>query len=326
MLHFGVIEGGHNHIWGTRTIEPDVDYENDLRFVSAKIAPPLTGQRLGGIGFYRTETGQPRFNEVDGAYLFDTYVTAYTYVQGQYSFALITALSLYESLNVIEAPAYSAVYSTVLAEVLNAIETPVVIRSIPVGFAETLSVADTYVFQGVYGILLSESLFVSDTLGTNDALIAYAVNANTGALTTYNNFNINSFAQLNGKFYGMTDAGLVELTGDTDNGIAIDASIKLGTTELGTDTVATELLKRLPAVYLGVNTAGDMLLNVTANGATNTYQLTAATSTSLHTGRLLLGKGVASRYWDFELTNVDGADFTLDSITFYPVALGRRVT
>lgn len=326
MLHFGIPGAGRTSVWGQRGVVLGNTYEDDLQHGSARISPPSVGQRLGGIGFYRTETGQPRFNEVDGAYLFDTYVTAYTYAQGQYSFALITAISLYESLGVAEAPAYTAVYNVALAEVLNAIETLSVIRAIPVALSESLSVADAYVFQGLYGILLSENLFVSDALGTNDALVAYAVNVNTGAVTTYDNFNINSFARLDGKFYGMTDAGLVELTGDTDNGVAIDATIKLGTSELSTDTVAVDTLKRLPTIYLGVNTAGDMALSVTANGLTNTYTLAAATSASLHTGRLLLGKGVASRYWDFELTNVAGADFTLDSITLYPVALGRRIT
>jgi len=56
-------------------------------------------------------------------------------------------------------------------------------------------------------------------------------------VTTYNNFNINSYAQIGGKFYGMTDAGVVELTGDTDNGVNIDASITLGTSDLSTDTI-----------------------------------------------------------------------------------------
>jgi len=67
------------------------------------------------------------------------------------------------------------------------------------------------------------------------------------------------------------------------------------------------------------------VLKVTANGGTNYYSLTSATTSGAQTGRILLGKGVAARYWDFELTNVSGADFVLESITFHPVALARRV-
>jgi hypothetical protein len=38
-----------------------------------------------------------------------------------------------------------------------------------------------------------------------------------------------------------------------------------------------------------------------------------------------IGKGLRSRYWQFELVNIDGADFDLDTIEFHPVLLTRRV-
>lgn len=300
-------------------LQASIPYENAL----ARL--PMSGQRLGGIGVYRTETGQPRFNNVHGAYTFDTYLTTYSYVNGQYSFALIIAISLSETLSVSDALGVSVSYAVALSEVLNASDSMTLYRAMPVSLAETLSVSDAYVFQGVYGLVLPESLVFGDTASTNAALVAYAVNQTTGAVTTYNNFNINSFAKLNGRFYGMTDAGIVELTGDTDNGAEIPASVKFGTSELSTDIVPAEVMKRLPTVYLGVTAAGDMILRVTANGATNTYTLAEVTNTSLHTGRLILGKGVKSRYWDFELVNSNGADFTLESITLHPVALGRRI-
>ena len=37
------------------------------------------------------------------------------------------------------------------------------------------------------------------------------------------------------------------------------------------------------------------------------------------------GRGLRSRYWQFELANVDGADFVIDHLELYPVILGRRV-
>lgn len=325
MLHFGVTAAGHTHIWGQRLVDRGSDYENDLRFISAKISPPSAGQRLGGIGFYRTETGQPRFNEVDGAYLFNTYVTTYSYVNGQYSFALIVAISLAETLNLIEAPTYNTNYAVALAESFNAADTIDTYRKLLVALSETLNIADTFAFQGIYGVVLSENLVTGDTADTNAALVAYVVNQNNGAVTTYNNFNINSFAELNGKFYGMADSGIVELTGNTDLGVTIDTSIKLGTTDLSSEFVSGELLKRLPMVYLGISTQGNMLLKVSAVGATRTYRMVKPVGTGLHTCRLITGKGVVSRYWDLELLNEDGGDFTLESMTLRPVALGRRI-
>jgi hypothetical protein len=38
-----------------------------------------------------------------------------------------------------------------------------------------------------------------------------------------------------------------------------------------------------------------------------------------------VGQGLRSRYWQFELTNVDGGDFELDVLELYPLFLGRRV-
>lgn len=330
MIHFAGAGDYWQHKWGVssptlRFISPRVAWVYSLQAASARTAG-LTGQRLGGIGFYRTETDQPRFNEVDGAYSFDTYLTTYSFVNGQYSFALIVAISLAETFNTADAVTPSVAYAVALAETLNTIETLAVTRSIPVDLLDSVSMADTYVFNGVYGVILPESLVVDGVVGVNDSLVAYAVNTSNGAVTTYDNYNFNSFATMNGKFYGATSDGIFELAGNTDNGTAIPASIKFGTTELSTDTIPAENMKRLPAVYLGVSTTGDMVLKVTANGLTNNYTLTPATASSLHTGRLLLGKGVESRYWDFEMTNVAGADFTLESILLRPEVLVRRAT
>jgi len=38
-----------------------------------------------------------------------------------------------------------------------------------------------------------------------------------------------------------------------------------------------------------------------------------------------LGRGIRSRYWQFELANKDGADFEIDKLELYPVYLNRRV-
>jgi len=325
MLHFNITKGSHQRVCGLRELDIEADYEHDLRQLRSIIPPPMPGQRLGGIGLHRTEAGQPRFSEVNGAYLFDTYITTYTYVDGQYSFALIVGLSLSEAFNVADTGLYSVTYAVALAEVVNMADTLALYRAMPVALSESVSVANTYAFQGVYGLILSEALVLGDTISTNAALVAYVVNLNTAAVTTYDNYNFNSFAEMDGKFYGMSDDGLYELTGGTDNGTNIEASIKLGTSDLSTDTVASELLKRLPAVYLGCSVEGDLLLRVTANGTTNSYTLKDANTNSLHTGRMLLGKGVLARYWDFELVNVNGADFTLESMTLLPQAVVRRI-
>ena len=38
-----------------------------------------------------------------------------------------------------------------------------------------------------------------------------------------------------------------------------------------------------------------------------------------------VGQGLKSRYWQFELTNVDGGDFEIDQVELHPLILNRRV-
>ena len=313
-------------MWGSREIRGfSVDYTYALANSQAIYPRPMSGQALGGVGVFRTDTGNPIAKPFSGSYTLDTYVTSHAFANGEYSLAQQVFLTLTETLNISDADAHNVIYGVALAEVLNMSDTAAAYSVLSAVLEENLSLTDAYVFNGVYGLILPETLLLQDTVGTNGALVAYVVNANTGALSTYSNFNFNSFAQMNGKLYGLADDGVYELAGATDNGVQIDATVVFGTSSLGTEQVPDDILKRLPTVYLGVNTDGAMQLNVTTNGVTNSYTLSHATTTSLHTGRMLLGRGAVSRYWDFELTNVAGADFTIESITLYPEALKRRI-
>ena len=329
MLHFTSSEGvSHPFVWGVRVLDPEGDFEASIQQADQKIARPTSGQRLGGIGFYRTETGQPVFIEADGAYSFDTYLTTYTFANGQYSFALEVHLTLNEGLGLHDAATVSAAYALTLTDGLGLHETPTYLRSVALTLTEGLGLHDAITLNGVYGLTLSESFLMQDTaqtVGGPSNLVTYVINANTGAASEYTNYDFNSGAKLGNKYYAASSAGLFELSGTDDGGTAIASTVRLATTTLSTDLVPSQILKRLPTVYLGVNTLGDIMLKVTANGASNYYTLTGTTGGALHTGRLLLGKGVSARYWDFEITNVSGADFTLESIEFQPTALTRRI-
>ena len=327
MIHFGPPESSRL-VWGQRAMFSPTVSPSDQIELRAALSPwvSMPGQTTGGIGFYRQTTGQPLNSFASGAYTFDTYITTYAYSSGQYSFALEIHLSLSEALSVSDAITPNVIYGVSLAEALSLAETDVTGSSLTSALSEALSVSDSYAFNVIYGVSLAEAVALSDAILSNAALTAYVINLNNGAVSVYNNFNFNSFAKIGDKYYGASDDGIFELAGADDAGTAIAASVALGTEDFEMEKVmSAEAMKRVDTAYLGVSTDGTVVLNVTANGATNSYTLTATTQTSVHTGRLMLGKGVASRYWDFELTNVDGADFTLESMTFYPVALTRRV-
>lgn len=328
MLHFGVMPYSTQSpfIWGskqmyTHTNAPDLEAYINLAAVSAR---PLgsSGQYLGPLGIYRTETGWPLVSMLDGAYLLDTYLTTYYYADGDYSFALQTLLSLTDGFNfssTVGAPNKNI--NLALADGITLHETPVYTKIAFVALTQAMTLHEAVAFNVKMNIVLSEDLQLTESVLTNVPLLSYVVNANTFAMTKYRNFNFNSFAHLEGLYYGMNDDGIYELDGDDDNGTAIDATITLGKKDFD-----SKQLKTIPQTYLGVHTNGALVLKViTDSGAIRYYNMTAPTSGDLKTTRIQVGKGLRSRYWQFELTNVNGSDLTLDSIAFLAVGLARRI-
>lgn len=321
MIRFGT-QSVQTLVWGQKTFAANLSRGEDmLQEMSVRPWLSMPGQGLGGIGFFRQTTGQPLALPLGGAYTFDTYATAYSFANGQYSFALQVLMSFSESLNLSDTSVLNKITSISFADTLNLHDSNTLSRLTFISFNERLSLQDALSSNAVFGLVFPETLQLSDLLGTNTPLLAYVVNANTNAVSTYQNYNFNSMFQLEGKYYGASDDGIYELEGDTDAGIAINASLTLGQQDFN-----SEMLKSLPTVYLGVKNSGGMILKVvTDNGVERMYQLNAAANTDLQTSRLTLGRGVASRYWQFELQNLEGSDFTLDTITFYSVILSRRI-
>lgn len=140
------------------------------------------------------------------------------------------------------------------------------------------------------------------------------------ALTTYTNYEFNSFAKFNGVYLGAKTDGIFALSGATDAGVLIDAAARLGITDF-----STSHLKRVERCYVGYRTDGSMVLRVlTDGGESRDYLLTATGQSGAHGNYVRIGRGVEARYWQFELLNRDGADFQLDMMEFKPTVLRRR--
>jgi hypothetical protein len=130
-------------------------------------------------------------------------------------------------------------------------------------------------------------------------VIALSMNAATRGLSSYSQFPFNSLAEFNGQYYGAADGGLYRLDGDTDAGDEIIWRIRTGMSNLGT----------------GRNKAMDV----------HWYELTETAAVTPRSRRLLVGRGLRSVYWGFELTNVTAGDIELDVIELHPIVLEGRL-
>lgn len=154
--------------------------------------------------------------------------------------------------------------------------------------------------------------------------IAWAMNTATRGMTRFTNYPFNSFMTVGDKTYGIAENGRYLLGGSTDAGEPINASIRLGMSSFG-----SMKLKRIPEAYLGYTADGQMQLKVIYASLTDglreayVYTLHPQVAGSQREGRIKIGRGLKSVYFDFELVNVDGADFSLDVVTVRPLILDR---
>lgn len=173
---------------------------------------------------------------------------------------------------------------------------------------------------GRFGMNLTASAKVTVVIAAGDELYnGWIVNPNIGASAGLEGFNFNSFARHKGKNYAIGRNGIYKMGGATDDGQKIDAFIGLPKLAFG-----TAHQKRIPHVYIGAASTGKMVLRVVVDGKAYTYMAVKATP-NMAEQKVDLGKGLKGNYWQFELTNEDGADFDIDTIKFMPIVLERRV-
>lgn len=167
-------------------------------------------------------------------------------------------------------------------------------------------------------------LSVTIRLGEN-VWLAWVVNTDSRAAWTYENYPFNSFAEFNGRYYGIADDGVHLLSGDDDAGADINARVRLGLNNLGTGK-----MKRMPSAYIALRTTGEMLLKVITTSPAgekveNWYRLEHRSAAATRETRVKIGRGIKSVEYDFELVNIDGADFDLADFALYPMVLDRRI-
>lgn len=178
--------------------------------------------------------------------------------------------------------------------------------------------SDDFSLQMIFRPEVRENLTITGLLALpGQGITTWAINTRTGAVTEYDHFNFNSFAQLGSHYLGACENGLFALDGDDDAGTPTISHIKSGYAQFGGSRFTS-----FKAAYLGIRGDGNIFLKLdTADGKTYTYRTVIQNQ---ETTKVRLGKGLRARYFAFELIT-EGQDFDLDTVEFIPLVATRRV-
>jgi hypothetical protein len=189
-----------------------------------------------------------------------------------------------------------------------------------IALADGAHFADSEILNAILTGTISEGVEITaGYVSPSGGFTAWAINTRTTAVTEYQNFNFDSLVQWGRVCLAADATGLYELDGETDAGAPIIADILSGIMQVGGSRLAA-----LKCAYLGLGSkSGSFVLKViTGDGRTYVYGLTAR---DMRTTRVNFGKGLRSRYFRFELQNIDGADFDMNNIEFVPLVAQRRI-
>lgn len=191
-------------------------------------------------------------------------------------------------------------------------------------FIDDFEVGDSQVLRGIYNGTLQDRVFISGGMvAPNGEFTTWVINTRTNAVTEYENYVFNSFAQSGHRFLGATNDGLYVLDGEVDDGEAIQARMRSGIMQL-----AGTKFTSFKGVYLGLRTNGDgrdfILKLIYGDGKDAKETCYKVVAKNLKTAKVNLGKGIRARYISWELESL-GPDFDFDGIEFVPISSQRRV-
>ena len=188
--------------------------------------------------------------------------------------------------------------------------------------SELLGLDDDLTFNQTVHELLEEGVSFAVTMisPTGDISTGWVMNSENMAVTTYEDYNFNDMALINGNYYGTNSTGLHLLDGDTDSGDFIEAIVRSAKMDLGTSN-----LKGMTQAYLGFDGDGNPVLKIITDEKEETWYNVQESRTDLHTARIRLGKGQIGRYWQWELVTRDSTKIELDTIELFPIVWKRKV-
>lgn len=159
----------------------------------------------------------------------------------------------------------------------------------------------------------------------NANYLGYAYSTENKSITNYSNFNFTGSCVFNGKTLLINDTGVFEYGGESDNGIAIVASMKTGKMNgiMGKNGVyPSNKIKRIPDSKISVDcdkSGGEVTINITEDENPPLSYANAISHSGFATHRVPIGRGIKFNYVQLEVVGTGCAHLDISSIEYNPV-------
>ena len=146
------------------------------------------------------------------------------------------------------------------------------------------------------------------------------VNLSNLSITQWCDYDFNSFCKIGDSYFGASESGIFELTGDDDNGTDIDAFFELILSDFGISN-----MKRIRSIYVGGEANGGLTLTLKDDeNNSRTYILNLTSGNKQSGAKVNVGRDGLGRYWQTRIDNIGGAYFAIDAIEVLAIILGRK--
>lgn len=153
--------------------------------------------------------------------------------------------------------------------------------------------------------------------------LAIALNPKIVAASQYDNYDFNSLCVFNGRLLGSNEAGIFELeTGKTDAGEDINALVGFPRTNFG---ILRD--KRIRYLLFGYRATGQLKVKITPNENVNSAEINDLEPTELgrqSAQKVYFSRDLRGAYFEIEISNADGAVFSVDAIDMFPELLTTK--
>lgn len=146
-----------------------------------------------------------------------------------------------------------------------------------------------------------------------------AINAGTGAVSRYDNFDFDAFVQIGQALFGIDAAGLHALGGDDDDGAAIAGRLEFDWLAPAGSNLTR--IDRMTLAYTGERVVVHAAQGEGGTGTEMRYELPDQTADVPRSGVVKIAKGPASLFWKFTIITEGPATYT--GVTASPLPTTR---